>query len=581
MNFISRLKIAPRLALGFACVFVLTGVMLAVSLERFGGLRQTSETLIKEDWVKADAASTINTYVRANARRTMELFFAANADEDRVIRAAIARNKGKIDVALGNLHRLVTSPDGLALLAKVDSNRKAYLDSFMKVANLLQSGRRDAAVAELKSVTIPALDVLSDSVEALADYQRKRVDEKGAQVDASVASARLLMLCLGAAELAIGAWVAWWLTRSITRPLARAVKIAETVASGDLTSDIVVDSRDETGQLLSALKQMNESLVRIVGQVRDSSESIATGSSEIATGNADLSQRTEEQASNLQQTAASMEQLTSMVKQNTDIARQASQMAESASDAAGEGGRVVGNVVSTMTAISESARKIGEIIGTIDGIAFQTNILALNAAVEAARAGEQGRGFAVVASEVRSLAHRSADAAKEIKSLIGDSAEKVEAGTRLVDEAGQSMTNIVMQVRKVNDLIAEISSSSGEQSTGIGQVGGAVAQLDQVTQQNAALVEQSAAAAESLKHQAAQLAQMVAVFKVTSNSRTTAIAPAAPTAIRSPARTVKATTVAPPKRPAAATAREPVRSRQPAPVAIEAGADAGGDWASF
>ncbi len=302
-----------------------------------------------------------------------------------------------------------------------------------------------------------------------------------------------------AAALSLGAVLAFTISRSIIRPLSRAVKIAETVAAGDLTSDASSTDVDETGQLLRALGRMNASLVTIVSIVRNSSVSIASGSSQIAVVYADLSQRTEEQASNLQQTAASMEELTATVKQNADTARAATQIASSATAAAAEGGRVVGQVVSTMEQITQSSRKIVDIIGVIDGIAFQTNILALNAAVEAARAGEQGRGFAVVASEVRSLAQRSAEAAKEIKSLIGASVEKVESGTHLVDEAGKSMADIVSEVSRVNDLIGEISASSVEQSTGISQVGDAVQQLDQVTQQNAALVEESAAAAESLR----------------------------------------------------------------------------------
>lgn len=303
-------------------------------------------------------------------------------------------------------------------------------------------------------------------------------------------------------------------TRSIVRPLAESVVIAEAVAHGDLTSDIHVEGKDEPAELLLSLKHMNDRLVEVVTQVRNSSDSIATGSAEIATGNADLSQRTEAQASNLQQTAASMEQLTSTVKTNADTAQQANRLATDASHAAEKGGEVVGQVVKTMQEISAASNKISDIIGTIDGIAFQTNILALNAAVEAARAGEQGRGFAVVASEVRSLAQRSAEAAKEIKSLIGGSVEKVEAGTQLVDEAGHSMIEIVEQVKRVGLLINEISNASHEQSSGIAQVGDAVNQLDQVTQQNAALVEESAAAAASLRSQAAALAEVVATFKL-------------------------------------------------------------------
>jgi methyl-accepting chemotaxis protein len=303
-------------------------------------------------------------------------------------------------------------------------------------------------------------------------------------------------------------------SRTTTRSIRLALKVAQTVAAGDLTCEIRVDSTDEAGQLLRALNAMNESLVGIVRQVRQSSDAIASGSSQIATGNADLSQRTEEQASNLQQTASTMDQLTTTVQNNADTAHQANALAAGASDAAAKGGVVVDQVVGTMDQIATSSKKIADIIGVIDGIAFQTNILALNAAVEAARAGEQGRGFAVVAAEVRSLAQRSANAAKEIKSLIGESVERVETGSRLVHDAGQSMKDIVQQVRRVTDLIAEISTASAEQTQGIGQVGAAVSQLDQVTQQNAALVEESAAAAESLKHQATQLARTVDVFKL-------------------------------------------------------------------
>lgn len=517
-NIFYRLKIGPRLTVAFASVLALTAMMLVVSITRINGLGQSSDTLIQNDWIKAEATATLNATIRANARHTMELFFATDAAQTQKLHQFIEGNKKKVAASLATLDKLVQSPEGKSLLAKVKESRTNYVTSFTKVDALLQAGQRDEATSLLKAETLPAIDVLQEQVMALTELQMKRVDLAGVEIASEVASARILMLVLGTCALALGAVLAWWLTRSITHPLARAVAIAETVAAGDLTSDVHVDSTDETGQLLAALKKMNASLVDIVGQVRNSSESIATGSAQIATGNADLSQRTEEQASNLQQTAASMEQLTATVNQNSDTARQATQLASSASKAAAEGGRVVGQVVATMDDISQSSRKISDIIGVIDSIAFQTNILALNAAVEAARAGEQGRGFAVVASEVRSLAQRSAQAAKEIKTLIGESVEKVENGSKLVDEAGKSMSGIVAQVQQVNDLIAEISAASLEQSSGIGQISDAVAQLDQVTQQNAALVEESAAAADSLKHQAAQLAQTVSVFKVPGNS---------------------------------------------------------------
>jgi methyl-accepting chemotaxis protein len=304
------------------------------------------------------------------------------------------------------------------------------------------------------------------------------------------------------------------IARSITRPLGQAVHIAQTVAAGDLTSRIEVEGTDESSQLLQALKEMNESLVRIVGEVRVSTDTIATASGEIASGNMDLSARTESQASSLEKTASSMEELTSTVKQNADNARQANQLAVSASEVAVKGGSVVTQVVDTMGSINASSKKIVDIIGVIDGIAFQTNILALNAAVEAARAGEQGRGFAVVASEVRSLAQRSASAAKEIKTLIGDSVDKVDVGAKLVDQAGATMQEIVDSVRRVTDIMSEITAASQEQMSGISQVNEAVAQMDSSTQQNAALVEEAAAAAQSLRDQAGRLSQVVSVFKL-------------------------------------------------------------------
>jgi methyl-accepting chemotaxis protein len=315
-----------------------------------------------------------------------------------------------------------------------------------------------------------------------------------------------------------------WLVRAITRPLNRAVEIAQAVAAGDLTQDIVAVSRDETGILTTALKEMNDNLRQIVGEVRHGTETIATASAQIASGNLDLSSRTEEQASSLEETAAAMEEITSTVKQNADNARQANQLAVSASGIATDGGQAVDQVVSTMSSINESSRRIVDIISVIDGIAFQTNILALNAAVEAARAGEQGRGFAVVASEVRSLAQRSAAAAKEIKELISDSVDKVDAGGKLVEQAGNTIAEVVASVKRVSDVVAEISAAGQEQSAGIDQVNLAITQMDEVTQQNAALVEEAAAAAASLQSQAANLARLVSVFKL-DNSLQTVVPP--------------------------------------------------------
>jgi methyl-accepting chemotaxis protein len=314
--------------------------------------------------------------------------------------------------------------------------------------------------------------------------------------------------------------ISWAIARSITKPLNQAVRVAKTVAAGDLTSRIdAQQSNDETGQLLQALREMNESLVRIVGEVRHGADTIAHATGEIATGNMDLSARTESQAGALEETASSMEELTSTVKQNADNARQANQLAQTASDVATQGGAVVAQVVETMGSINESSHKIVDIISVIDSISFQTNILALNAAVEAARAGEQGRGFAVVAAEVRTLAQRSAGAAKEIKALIDNSVEKVELGSKLVGQAGATMTNVVDSIRRVTDIMSEITAASQEQSQGIEQVNGAIMEMDDVTQQNAALVEEAAAAAGALQEQAGNLNQVVSVFKLDETAR--------------------------------------------------------------
>jgi len=379
---------------------------------------------------------------------------------------------------------------------------------------LLQQGDMAGLQAFTAKELYPATDPLVGEFDKLVKVQVQVAAEEYKLAQARYERQFTATLVVVPTVLVLAGVLGWVWVRYIVGSLNAAVGVAETVAAGDLTSRIQARRDDEIGHLMDALHRMNDSLVRIVGQVRTGSDSIATGSTQIAMGNADLSERTEKQASNLEETAASMEELTSTVRQNSDTARQASQLANEATQVAGQGAQVVGQVVSTMDTISASSRKIVDIIGVIDGIAFQTNILALNAAVEAARAGEQGRGFAVVAGEVRTLAQRSAQAAREIKALIEESVTNVATGSSLVGKAGKTMAEIQQQVKRVNDLINEISAAGTEQTTGIDQISQAVMELDQVTQQNAALVEESAAAAESLKQQAAQLAQAVAVFKV-------------------------------------------------------------------
>ncbi|MFS2003534.1 methyl-accepting chemotaxis protein [Duganella sp. CT11-25] len=410
-------------------------------------------------------------------------------------------------------------------------------------------------------------------INKLVDMQQANAKEV---MDGSVKSDRSLMIMLfvlGGIAVALGVVCAAVITRSITAPLSGAVEVAQKVATGELTSQVVVEGKDETSELLQALKDMNESLAKTVGDVRNGTELISTASQEIASGNADLSARTESQASSLEETASSMEELTSTVKQNADNARQANQLAVSASSVAEKGGTVVSQVVETMGSIKASSSKIVDIIGVIDGIAFQTNILALNAAVEAARAGEQGRGFAVVASEVRNLAQRSAGAAKEIKELIGDSVDKVDAGSKLVDEAGQTMDLIVTSIRQVADIMGEITAATQEQSNGIEEVNQAITQMDEMTQQNAALVEEAAAAAESMQEQAQLLAQAVSIFKLSHDE--TMRRPAAPAP--------RAAAVAAPRPAARPAPAARVAAARPAPAKklTTAAPSAGEEWEEF
>jgi len=471
-----------------------------------------------ENWLPSvqalgDLRETVDNARRAGMRQVL-------ATDDAERRKMAARHdeveQQKMPAALAAYGKLVSSPEEAKLFDDIKAQWAAYLVAAKKMMAAAATGEAGQAAAR----AMVTGDSQATSVALLATIEQDiALNARGAEA-AKLAAAdtfRAALWTMGVsavAALVLGGVLAVALSRSITVPIQQAVQVAQTVARGDLTSRIDVAGRDEAAQLLAALAEMNGNLARIVNEVRTGSDSIATGSAQIATGNADLSQRTEEQASNLQQTAASMEQITGSVNSSAGTAAEASRQAQAASDAAAHGGAAVDRVVATMQDISSASRKIADIIGTIDGIAFQTNILALNAAVEAARAGEQGRGFAVVASEVRTLAQRSASAAREIKTLITSSAEQVEAGSRQVHDAGDAMRGIVTQVQSVSQLIHEISTATTEQTSGISQIGHAVTQLDQVTQQNAALVEQSAAAAESLRQQAARLTESVGVFRL-------------------------------------------------------------------
>jgi methyl-accepting chemotaxis protein len=466
------------------------------------------------------------------------------------------------------MEKMINTEKGRELFKAVVEARAPYVADLDEILKLVGENKKPEATALLLGKMREAQTRYMESLDTLSKFQIDIVEKAGRDAEETYASARNLMATLTGLAVLLACAIAFWVTRSITRPLNEAVGVAQKVAAGDLTSEVVVKTKDETGILLQALKDMNESLVKIVGDVRSSTDSIGTASKQIAAGNADLSQRTEEQASSLEETASSMEELTSTVKQNAENAKQANQLAAGASAVAVKGGAVVGQVVTTMSSINESSKKIVDIISVIDGIAFQTNILALNAAVEAARAGEQGRGFAVVASEVRTLAQRSAAAAKEIKELISDSVNKVEDGSKLVDEAGKTMDEIVSSVKRVTDIMAEITAASQEQSAGIEQVNQAITQMDEVTQQNAALVEEAAAAAESMQEQAQTLTQAVSIFKLAGAQRKQPVAPGRHKA------DVRQLTPRAKAKPAAVTA-----AANQAPARAKTGTDGG--WSEF
>ena len=522
MNF-ANLKISARLSAGFGILIVLMLTVIGISIGRFASIGDINRQIIEQDLVSVNAAHNIDEAAREDARRTLALFILPDKAARAKSYERIDQDKKAIDAALEKLNRLARSDADRAQIGKVQESRSAYAKSFIKAAELLEEDKRDDASKLMNEETFPALDKLLGDIKQLVDQQQKEVEISGTLAKQDTDTSRLLMIALGIAAAAAGVWLSLWITASITRPLNEAVAVAKRVADGDLTTRIEAKTKDETGQLLQALKDMNDSLGRTVSQVRVATDSIATASGEIASGNADLSSRTESQASSLEETAASMEQITSTVKQNAENAAQANEVASQASLVARRGGQVVTDVVATMEAINDSARKIVDIIGVIDGIAFQTNILALNAAVEAARAGEQGRGFAVVAGEVRTLAQRSAAAAKEIKQLIGESVERIEAGNRLVSQAGASMDDILASVQRVSGIVSEIVVASREQASGIHQVNDVIAHLDDTTQQNSALVEQAAAAAASLDEQARNLARTVSVFR-TGDDRTLRLA---------------------------------------------------------
>ncbi|SMP63321.1 methyl-accepting chemotaxis protein [Noviherbaspirillum suwonense] len=579
---IKNLNIGTRLAIAFAAVLGLTGAMTGAGIWELSRvadakleMKQTAhKQVLAGKWLENIATNSVRTLAKAKSEK---------AEDQAYFDAEMKAVSKRITDISKDLEPTIGSDEGKRLLSEIIARRKTYTEIRDRFFTLKTSGESNDAElkAQIDGKLLPAMNAYVASVQTLANYQQSLFDKANTRIDEVSAQASMLLASMGLAAFAIGAALAWALSRSITVPLGRAVRVAQTVAAGDLTSRIEPGSKDEVGQLLDALKSMNANLLQTVTEVRTSTDTIATASRQIAAGNLDLSSRTEEQAGSLEETASSMEELNATVRQNADSARQASAMAEAASGVAARGGVVIGQVVGTMGEINASSRQIADIIGVINGIAFQTNILALNAAVEAARAGEQGRGFAVVATEVRSLAQRSAAAAQDIKALIDSSVQRVEAGSRLVTEAGTTMQEIVDSVSRVTGIISEISAAGQEQTAGIDQINQAISQMDQVTQQNAALVEEAAAASESLQDQAVRLANVVGTFRIDGGAplpaAAAAIAAPAPVAqpLRKPPAPVRAPAMAPLRRPAtpAMVAAKPARR-------VVAAQD-GGDWEEF
>jgi len=508
----TNLRIGARLGLAFGVVLLITALMALTGMWRLGSLKEEAHNLA---YVEVERSSLTQKWVeniRINWVRTSAALHASSTERVTILQKEMDETSKVISGLQKQLEPMITDEKGKALFGEIGKTREAYRGPRADLLKKKLAG--EDVTAAVDATLLPLASAYLKSLDVLIDHMEVQLKAGVTQTEAVALSGQWILGIGAALSAAIGLIFAVLSTRSITRPIQQAVDSAQAISQGDLSIHIQPQGRDETADMMRALRDMRDNLARMVGGVRSSAEGVSTASAEIAQGNNDLSARTEQQASALQETAASMTELSTTVRQNADSASQANQLAMTASSVAIRGGEVVSQVVETMKGINEASSKIADIISVIDGIAFQTNILALNAAVEAARAGEQGRGFAVVASEVRALAGRSAEAAKEIKVLIGTSVARVEHGTALVDQAGSTMTEVVGAIRRVTDIVGEISAASGEQASGVTQVGHAVDQMDQATQQNAALVEEMAAAASSLRTQAHALVEVMAVFKL-------------------------------------------------------------------
>ncbi|MEC5406527.1 methyl-accepting chemotaxis protein [Paraburkholderia sp. MPAMCS5] len=509
-----NLKIGGRLGAAFGFVIVLLLAISALAVIEFGAANRRAQDLVHEVYEKSELAHRIKENAYLSARNLRDAVLAGGADETKRYLDAIAQVRRDNPLAMEKLTALIRYDEGRRLLGDIKAQQARYVATRAKLIELIEQGRKDEARDAMFGQLATDQGAYFDALDKMVSFQGSLMTRTGEEAATAARTAAITIATLAVAAIALAAVGAWSITRSVAVPARAAVDSAHRVANGDLTSHIEAKTNDEMGQLMRALQAMNASLVRVIGYVRDSVEAISAAAEQIASENTALAGRTEEQAASLEQTAASMTQLTETVKQNTDHAHQASLLATNASDIAVSGHAAVQTMLRTIDSVNESATKISEITGLIEGIAFQTNILALNAAVEAARAGEQGRGFAVVAAEVRLLAQRSAAAAKEIKELIEASVGLIEDSSRQARDVGATVERIKQAVDDVSTTVAEIATASGQQSTGIEQVHAAVSQMDQVTQQNAALVEEAAAAARALEEQAGELRSSVALFRL-------------------------------------------------------------------